>query len=86
MNGRRPTLPFSLPVTVTIFPILSPTTVQYIANHSDSKMIFVENQEQLEKVLSVWERLPQLKQMIVFEPLTAKPRANIYTVVLSRKI
>ena len=49
-------------------------------------MIFVENQEQLEKVLSVWERLPQLKQMIVFEPLTAKPRANIYTVVLSRKI
>lgn len=66
-------------VTVTIFPTLSPKTVQYITNHSDSKMIFVENQEQLEKVLSVWEQLPQLKQVIVFEPLTTKPRANIYT-------
>ncbi|MBT9132980.1 MAG: Long-chain-fatty-acid--CoA ligase FadD15 [Firmicutes bacterium] len=66
-------------VTVTIFPTLSPKTVQYIANHSDSKMIFVENQEQLEKVLSVWEQLPQLKQVIVFEPLRARPRANIHT-------
>ncbi|MCL0079899.1 long-chain fatty acid--CoA ligase [Dehalococcoidia bacterium] len=66
-------------VTVTIFPTLSPTTVQYIANHSDSKMIFVENQEQLNKVLLVWEELPQLKEVIVFEPLITKPRANIYT-------
>ena len=66
-------------VTVTIFPTLSPKTVQYIINHSDSKMIFVENQKQLEKVLSVWGELPQLEYVIVIESLTTRPRANIYT-------
>jgi long-chain acyl-CoA synthetase len=65
-------------VTVTIFPTLSPKTVKYIIGHSDSKMIFVENHEQLEKVLSVWKELPQLKHVIVIESLTTKPRANIY--------
>jgi long-chain acyl-CoA synthetase len=68
-------------VTVTIFPTLSPKTVQYIVNHSDSKMIFVENQEQLEKVLSVWDELPRLKHVIIFEPPTTKPRANIHTLL-----
>jgi long-chain-fatty-acid--CoA ligase ACSBG len=39
----------------------SPEAVQYVSNHSDSEVIAVDTQEQLDKVLAVWPNLPQLK-------------------------
>ena len=39
----------------------------YIINHSDSVLIFVENQTQLEKVLSIRDNLPNIKKVILFE-------------------
>ena len=39
----------------------SPEAVQYVSNHSDSEVIAVDSQEQLDKVLDVWANLPQLK-------------------------
>ncbi len=66
-------------VTVTVYPTLSARTVQFIAGNSDSRMIIVENQEQLKKVLSVWEELPQLEQVIMIEGETEKPQENICT-------
>ena len=39
----------------------SPEAVQYVSNHSDSEVIAVDSQDQLDKVLAVWPNLPQLK-------------------------
>jgi len=39
----------------------------YIINHSDASLVFVENQTQLEKVLSIRDNLPNIKKVILFE-------------------
>ena len=36
--------------TVTVYPTLLPAQIEYILNNSDSKAVFVENQDQLDKI------------------------------------
>lgn len=66
-------------VTVTVYPTLSERTVQYIVDNSDSKIIFVEDREQLEKVLSIRDQLPKLKHIIVIEHSGDKPADDVLT-------
>jgi long-chain acyl-CoA synthetase len=53
---------------VTIYQTNSPEEVQYVADHSESRAIFVEDGEQLEKVREVRDRLPHLEHVVVFDP------------------
>lgn len=53
--------------TAAIYTTNSPEQVAYIAGHSDSKVAFVENPEQLEKILKMRSELPLLKKVVVFE-------------------
>jgi long-chain acyl-CoA synthetase len=55
-------------VSVSIYQTNSPSEVQYVANHSESKVIFVEDEEQLEKVRKCRAELPHLEQIVIFEP------------------
>src|SRR3954463_3312642 len=55
-------------VSVSIYQTNSPSEVQYVAHHSESKAIFVEDQEQLDKVRSCRAELPALEHIIIFEP------------------
>lgn len=66
-------------VTVTIYPILSARTIRFIVDNSDSKIIILENSEQLETVLSVLDQLPSLKHILVMEELDERPRENVIT-------
>ena len=50
-----------------IYPTSSPAQVQYILQNSDTRILFVENQEQLEKVLAVRSQCPHLQKIIVME-------------------
>ena len=54
-------------VTVGIYPSSLAEDCAYILNHSEANVLFVENREQLEKILSVRSRLPHLKHIILFE-------------------
>ena len=45
----------------------SPKQVAYIVNDSDSRFIFVENEEQLDKILAVRDQCPGLVCVIVFD-------------------
>ena len=45
----------------------TPDEVQYILNHSEARIAFVENRAQLEKVLSVKELTPNLQVLIVMD-------------------
>jgi len=54
-------------VTAPIYHSNTEEQVHYIAEHSGSKFIFVEDQEQLDKILSIWDRLPNIKQIVVFD-------------------
>ncbi len=54
-------------VSTGIYPTDSPAQVEYLVNDSDTKFLFVEDEEQLDKILSVRERTPGLKRIIVFD-------------------
>jgi long-chain acyl-CoA synthetase len=50
-----------------IYPTDPSRQVEYIVNDSDSRFLFVENEEQLDKYLDVRERCPQLRKVIVLD-------------------
>ncbi len=53
-------------ITVPIYPTLLKDEVFYILENSDARAIFVEDEEQLAKVMQVRDKLPLLKKAIIF--------------------
>ena len=54
-------------VSTGIYPTDSPAQVEYLVNDCNAKFLFVENEEQLDKILAVRERTPGLQKIIVFD-------------------
>ncbi len=55
-------------VTVGVYPTSPAQEVEYLLQASDARIIVCEDQEQLDKVLEVRARLPQLTHLIVIDP------------------
>ncbi|HVL64404.1 MAG TPA: long-chain fatty acid--CoA ligase [Actinomycetota bacterium] len=53
--------------TAPVYTTNSPEQVQYIVDHSDSKVAVVEDMEQLEKILKMRAELPKLEKVVVIE-------------------
>src|SRR3954451_23085423 len=58
---------------VTIYQTNSPEECQYVAGHSESRAIFVEDAEQLDKIRAVRDQLPELEFAIVMDPEGVDP-------------
>ena len=54
-------------VGVGLYPTSSAEQVAYIIDHSDAEFVLVDSREQLEKVLSVRERLPKVRHVIALD-------------------
>jgi long-chain acyl-CoA synthetase len=54
-------------VSTGIYPTDSPAQVEYLVNDSGTKFLFVEDEEQLDKILAVRERTPGLQKIVVFD-------------------
>src|SRR5262245_51121383 len=54
-------------VTNGIYTTDSPRQVEYIVNDSGTRFFFAENEEQLDKILEVRARCPQLVKIIVYD-------------------
>ncbi len=54
-------------ITVGLYPTNPPSEVKYLLGHSESKILFTEDQEQVDKVLEVIEDLPNLSKIVYFE-------------------
>jgi len=54
-------------VSSGIYPTDSASQVEYLLADSRSAYVFVEDEEQLDKVLEVRARLPQLRKIVVFD-------------------
>jgi long-chain acyl-CoA synthetase len=54
--------------SVAIYQTNSPEECHYVLSHSESKVVFVEDQEQLAKIRQVRADLPALEHVIVFDP------------------
>jgi long-chain acyl-CoA synthetase len=55
-------------VTVGIYATSSPEQVQYVVDHSGSRVIILEGEEQLDKLLEVRGSLPRLERIVVMDP------------------
>src|SRR3954453_1404638 len=53
---------------VTIYQTNSPEECRYVAGHSESRAIIVEDAEQLEKIRTVRGELPDLEFIVVLDP------------------
>jgi long-chain acyl-CoA synthetase len=54
-------------VTCGVYPTSAPEQVAYVVGHSESTVLFVENEEQVDKVLQIFSEL-NLKQVVVWDP------------------
>ena len=54
-------------ITVGLYPTNPSPEVKYLLGHSESKVLFAEDQEQVDKVLEVIEHLPNLSKIVYFE-------------------
>ncbi len=59
-------------ISVPVYQTNTPKQIGYIAQHSESSFIFLENRTQLDKVLSVRAQLPALKKIVVWDKSGAK--------------
>lgn len=55
-------------VTVGVYPTSPAAEVEYLLQASDAQVVVCEDQEQLDKVLEVRERLPGLTHLVVIDP------------------
>ena len=54
-------------VSVGLYPSNPPSEVEYLLSHSESKILFAEDQEQVDKALEVIDSLPMLEKIVYFE-------------------
>ena len=54
-------------VTVGIYHSLLAADCSYVVQHSDAVVLFVEDPEQLEKILSVRAEMPGLRRIVIFD-------------------
>lgn len=59
-------------VVVGMYPTSPAAELDHLINASDTTVLFIEDQEQLDKIKDMEERVPHLKQLIVFDPKGTK--------------
>jgi long-chain acyl-CoA synthetase len=66
-------------VGVPIYSTLTAEQVQYVLANSGARLIFLADQDQLEKVQKIWTELPDLKRVVVFD----RPKGELPDGVMS---
>lgn len=66
-------------VTAPVYHSNTEEQVHYIAKHSDARMMFVEDQEQLDKILAIWDKLPAVEKVIVFDAYHPHDLPNVFS-------
>jgi len=56
-------------ISVSVYQTNSASECHYVLEHSESSVVFVEDAEQLEKIRAIRDRLPQLRHVVVLEPV-----------------
>ncbi|UCC91052.1 MAG: AMP-binding protein [Dehalococcoidia bacterium] len=51
-------------ISVALFPGATPAEMEFILNHSDSKFVVARDQEQVDKLLEIWDKLPKVEKVI----------------------
>ncbi len=54
-------------ITVCVYPTLSPKELVFIVNDSGSRVLYVQDEEILQKALGAWKEMPTLEKIIVMK-------------------
>ncbi|MFO8017189.1 MAG: long-chain fatty acid--CoA ligase [Promethearchaeia archaeon] len=73
-------------VTVAIYPSLTPKEILYILKDSETKCLFVDSQENLEKVVSIWKEIINLKDVILMEDIDTATKKEVISDYSSNEI
>lgn len=65
--------------TVGIYSTNNADACRYVALNSQCNVIVVENNQQLKKILQVWDDLPDLKAVVQYTGEVAEKRDNVYS-------
>lgn len=65
--------------TVGIYSTNNADACKYVALNSQCNVIVVENNQQLKKILQVWDDLPDLKAVVQYTGEVAEKRDNVYS-------
>jgi len=66
-------------ITIGVYHTDPPNQVAYILRHSDSRIVFNEDQEQVDKTFEIWDNIPMLEKMIVKEKFEQKGHPRCLT-------
>ncbi|MEP2682103.1 MAG: AMP-binding protein [Sulfitobacter sp.] len=55
-------------VVVGMYPTSPAAELEHLVNASDTTVLFIEDQEQLDKIKELGDRVPQLRQLVIFNP------------------
>ena len=55
-------------VVTGMYPTSPAPEIEHLAGSSDTTMLFIEDQEQLDKIIELRGKLPKLRQLIIFNP------------------
>ncbi len=66
-------------ITVPIYATNTAEQTAYVVNHSGSKLIFVSNRHQYDKLLSVRDQMPSLELVVSFERFLGSEKLPVYT-------
>ncbi len=58
-------------VTAPVYPSNTEEQVEYIIDHSQSKFVFGEDQEQLDKMIEIWPKLQNVEQVVIFDTFSS---------------
>ncbi|HEX8981374.1 MAG TPA: AMP-binding protein [Ktedonobacterales bacterium] len=53
-------------VTITLYPSNTPETIEFMVNDADVRYLFIENRNQYDKLLSIREKVPGIRRLIMF--------------------
>lgn len=63
--------------SVTVYPTLIASQVQYIVAHSDSKLVFAQDKLQMDKIMAIKDKCPALKTIVYFDESLSYDEKNI---------
>ncbi|XP_018408308.1 PREDICTED: long-chain-fatty-acid--CoA ligase ACSBG1 [Nanorana parkeri] len=66
-------------ITTGIYTTNSPESCHYVASDCRANVIVVENQKQLEKILQIWDKLPELKAVVQYKGILQVKHSDLYT-------
>ena len=73
-------------ITAPVYASNTEDQVKYIVKHSESKIVFAEDQEQLDKMMSIWDDLSEIKKVVVIDKYIPNELPNVISIEKFRKL